>query len=78
MRWQPLPLPSPWAAAPPPWSAVPSPSAVATIEFKAGGEFSRKLSVGLSVLLILTYGLGMLFSLKTHREHFASAGHGRS
>ncbi len=54
------------------------PSAVATIEFKAGGEFSRKLSVGLSVLLILTYGLGMLFSLKTHREHFASAGHGET
>jgi Ca2+:H+ antiporter len=29
--------------------------------------------VGLSVLLIAAYGLGMLFSLKTHREWFASA-----
>jgi Ca2+:H+ antiporter len=29
--------------------------------------------VGLSVLLIVAYGLGMLFSLKTHRELFASA-----
>jgi Ca2+:H+ antiporter len=31
------------------------------------------LSVGLSVLLITAYGLGMLFSLKTHREWFGSA-----
>jgi Ca2+:H+ antiporter len=34
------------------------------------------LSVGLSVLLIATYALGLLFSLKTHRELFASAEHG--
>jgi Ca2+:H+ antiporter len=27
------------------------------------------------VLLIVSYGLGMLFSLKTHREFFGSAGH---
>jgi Ca2+:H+ antiporter len=31
--------------------------------------------VGLSCLLIATYGLGLLFSLKTHREFFASASH---
>ena len=37
-----------------------------------------KLSVGLSVLLIVAYGLGMLFSLKTHREVFASAGGGEA
>jgi Ca2+:H+ antiporter len=35
--------------------------------------FVRRLSVGLAVLLILAYGLGMLFSLVTHREQFASA-----
>jgi Ca2+:H+ antiporter len=35
-----------------------------------------KLSLGLAVLLILIYGLGMLFSLKTHREFFGSAKHG--
>lgn len=35
---------------------------------------SSKLSLGLSVLLIAVYGLGMLFSLKTHRELFASVG----
>src|SRR5205823_10769537 len=44
------------------------PSAVSRTEFTAGAVFTRQLSVGLAVLLILTYGLGMLFSLKTHRE----------
>ena len=37
--------------------------------------FTHHLSVGLSVLLIVAYGLGMAFSLKTHRELFTSAGH---
>jgi Ca2+/H+ antiporter len=31
--------------------------------------------MGLSVLLIITYGLGLLFELKTHREFFSSADH---
>jgi Ca2+:H+ antiporter len=37
----------------------------------------QKLSAGLSVLLIAAYALSLLFSLKTHREFFASgeAGH---
>jgi len=39
----------------------------------AGGAFVQELSVGLAVLLIVAYGLGMLFSLKTHSEVFASA-----
>ena len=34
------------------------------------------MSLGLAVLLIMTYGLGLLFSLKTHRDLFASAAHG--
>jgi Ca2+:H+ antiporter len=51
------------------------PSTVATADSAAGGTFARQLSVGLAVLLIVTYGLGLLFSLKTHREEFASAGH---
>jgi Ca2+:H+ antiporter len=38
--------------------------------------FVQTLSLGLSVLLIVAYALGMLFSLKTHRELFASAEHG--
>jgi Ca2+:H+ antiporter len=31
--------------------------------------------VGLSMLLIIAYGLGLLFTLKTHREIFGSAEH---
>jgi Ca2+:H+ antiporter len=48
------------------------PSAIAEADSKAGTEFTNKLSVGLAVLLIVAYGLGMLFSLKTHREFFGS------
>ena len=51
------------------------PSAVAGADSAAGAAFTQKLSVGLAVLLIVAYGLGMLFSLKTHRELFASAEH---
>jgi Ca2+:H+ antiporter len=50
------------------------PSAVSEAD-SAVTAFTQKLSVGLAVLLIVAYGLGMLFSLKTHRELFASAGH---
>jgi Ca2+:H+ antiporter len=49
------------------------PSAVS--EADAQAAFTQKLSVGLAVLLIAAYGLGMLFSLGTHRELFASAQH---
>jgi Ca2+:H+ antiporter len=52
------------------------PSAVADADGAAGGPFTQQLSVGLSLLLIVAYALGMLFSLKTHRELFASAEHG--
>jgi Ca2+:H+ antiporter len=48
------------------------PSAIAEADSTAGGAFTSKLSVGLAVLLIVAYGLGMLFSLKTHREFFGS------
>ncbi len=52
------------------------PSAVATADSATKAIFTQPLSVGLAVLLIVTYGLGMLFSLGTHRELFASAEHG--
>lgn len=42
----------------------------------AGSQFTQTLSLSLSVLLITSYVLGMLFSLKTHRELFASAAGG--
>jgi len=42
----------------------------------ASAAFTRTLSTGLACLLIGTYGLGLLFSLRTHRDFFGSAGHG--
>jgi Ca2+:H+ antiporter len=51
------------------------PSAVATADSAAKAAFTQKLSLGLAVTLIVAYGLGMLFSLRTHREFFASAKH---
>lgn len=53
-----------------------APSAMAKVDSAASADFTGKLSVGLALLLILIYGLSMLFSLKTHRELFASADHG--
>ena len=50
------------------------PSAIAKADPVAGAAITQKLSVGLALLLIVAYGLGMLYSLKTHRELFASAG----
>jgi Ca2+:H+ antiporter len=52
------------------------PSAVAVSDPRDLTVFMHQLSVGLSVLLIAAYALGLLFSLKTHREFFASAEHG--
>jgi len=49
------------------------PSAASETASAAGAAFTQTLSVGLAVLLITTYGLGMVFSLKTHPELFASA-----
>jgi Ca2+:H+ antiporter len=40
--------------------------------------FAQTLSAGLSVLLIVTYGMGLLFSLRTHREFFGSEDHAES
>ena len=51
------------------------PSAVSQADSAAVAVFTQKLSLGLAVLLIVVCGLGMLISLKTHRELFASAEH---
>jgi Ca2+:H+ antiporter len=58
--------------------ALSIPSAVSRADETAGGVASRELSVGLAVLLIVIYALGMLFSLKTHREMFVSAESGEA
>jgi Ca2+:H+ antiporter len=51
------------------------PSAVAEAESASGTPVVQTLSLGLAVLLIVGYGLGLLFTLGTHRELFASAEH---
>jgi Ca2+:H+ antiporter len=48
------------------------PSAVSVADSASGAAFMQRLSLGLAVLLIVVYGLGMMFSLKTHRELFVS------
>jgi len=50
------------------------PSAISEAD-GATARFTQQISVGLSVMLIAAYGLGLLFSLKTHKEFFASAEH---
>ncbi len=55
--------------------ALLAPSAVRIGDAADASAFTQQLSVGLSMLLIMAYGLGMVFSLKTHRELFASADH---
>jgi Ca2+:H+ antiporter len=38
-------------------------------------KLTQNLSAGLAVVLIVTYGLGLAFSLNTHRELFSGADH---
>ena len=52
------------------------PSAVGAADPAPADEFVQRVSLSLSVLLIAAYGLGLLFTLKTHREIFGSAEHG--
>jgi Ca2+:H+ antiporter len=53
--------------------ALMTPSAIAQSDSVPGTALTQQLSVALAVLLIIGYGLGLLFSLKTHREIFAGA-----
>jgi Ca2+:H+ antiporter len=56
--------------------ALLAPSAVADLDhLPQDGAIIHRLSVGISVLLIGVYALGLLFSLKTHKELFAGAEH---
>ena len=48
------------------------PSAVELADAQSGAQFTGTLSLGLSGLLIVAYGLGLVFSLRTHRELFTS------
>jgi Ca2+:H+ antiporter len=49
------------------------PSAVSRIDRLNVSSFMLPLSLSLAVILLVTYGLGLVFSLKTHRDLFASA-----
>jgi Ca2+:H+ antiporter len=49
------------------------PSLISDVDQSSG--VSQNLSLGLAVILIAVYAMGMLFSLKTHRELFVSVGH---
>jgi Ca2+:H+ antiporter len=49
------------------------PSTVGAAGDAAKATFVQTLSLCLSVLLIVTYGLGLFFSLKTHKEFFGAA-----
>ena len=51
------------------------PSAVSVSDAVSETEFVESLSIGLSFLLITVYVLGLVFSLKTHREIFGSTAH---
>jgi len=51
------------------------PSAVAEADSASGAGITQKLSLGLAVLLIVGYGLGLVFTLRTHREVFSGAEH---
>jgi Ca2+:H+ antiporter len=55
--------------------ALLAPTAIADLDSARGDGMAQKLSVGLAVLLMAAYGLGLLFSLKTHKELFASKDH---
>jgi Ca2+:H+ antiporter len=56
--------------------AILVPSVVADPEAGAAStRFTHTLSASLAVVLIVTYALGLLFTLKTHREFFGAAEH---
>jgi len=58
--------------------AILIPSVVGETDAVPAPAFTQTLSLGLSVLLIITYALGLVFSLRTHREFFTAAGHADS
>ncbi len=52
------------------------PSAAGRVDQLNVPSFTHPLSLSLSAILLVTYALSLLFSLKTHREFFGSAGSG--
>jgi len=56
--------------------ALLAPAAVADLDMAKGQTMAQALSAGLAILLIVAYGLGLSFSLMTHKELFESGSHG--
>src|SRR6266436_3781580 len=58
--------------------ALLAPAAVSELDLARGEAMAQNFSVTLAILLIVAYGLSLLFSLKTHKELFASEEHGET
>ena len=58
--------------------ALLAPAAVSELDLPRGELMAQNLSAAMAILLIVAYGLSLLFSLKTHKEFFASEGHGET
>jgi Ca2+:H+ antiporter len=58
--------------------ALLAPAAVSELDLARGEVMAQNFSAALAILLIVAYGLSLLFSLKTHKELFASMDHGEA
>src|SRR6266704_3000063 len=58
--------------------ALLAPVAVSELDLARGEVMAQNFSAALAILLIVAYGLSLLFSLKTHKELFASEDHGET
>jgi Ca2+:H+ antiporter len=58
--------------------ALLAPAAVSELDLPSGELMAQHLSAAIAILLIVAYGLSLVFSLKTHKEFFASEGHGET
>ena len=50
------------------------PTAIGASDHPGAASILQQLSIALSILLLVAYVLGLVFSLKTHKDQFASAG----
>jgi Ca2+:H+ antiporter len=58
--------------------ALLAPAAVSELDLARGEVMAQNFSAALAILLIVAYALSLLFSLKTHKELFASEDHGET
>jgi Ca2+:H+ antiporter len=58
--------------------ALLAPAAVVDLDLAEGDAVLGQLSIAIAVLLIIAYALSLLFSLKTHKDLFASEKHGEA